>query len=555
MKKIFILLLGIFACHHFSFAQYGDLGIKARFDQVYTQLFGPLYDANQAVTASTNLASNQGVNTWNNTNPLQYYQSYNDQETLGTQRSGSLEAILRMYEVTCDDRYLYEFMQEATIITNFRSDKVGQSNWKYLFINSPYFHGRILLSFTHFVHLVKSNTALTGKIIPVVHRPNFANKTTFGEYADWLNVNNMELMNELLSRFWRGNDECMCKPSNITVNDNDCRNGTGSDAISDLNFQAPYGAALIYLHLVNPNQPSSNPAFTYGGRAVQMARAYLVSHGGAVLGYNATNNAYTWYHNGWQKLSNGTLRTDFTEDIGHGAWDIMFPLLYNKYYSAFYPSLTSGQYFENYQMVRFRNTFTKIIYNSHVQSTCSNLQATFDCNVFGGCSTNYPPNVYSGYQMNAKNWTGLYVYDNVAGAQSGLSVYDIMMNYYINVESCLVPINNDNYGGVGIIGLADLAVANYKKENIYCILSGSQPRSATFGASELTLSPNPSTGIFQINSEIAVVNVRVFDGAGRKLIDLDNTTEIDASALSNGTYFVAIKLEDETTYSIKWTKQ
>lgn len=564
------LFIAFFFIQFTGFCQYGDLGIKQRFDNVYANLYGPFYN----ISSSTNNINDQGVIVWDKSKLYEqsggvFTQACDDsQDAIGSSRSGSLEALLRMYEVTCDMKYIWEFMEQATQIINMRADKLypQQSGNPYLFVNVVPWHGRILFPLAHFAYLVNT-TPLSGIQIPTAHRVNFNNHTTIGAFADAVNIQNIEMMHFLLERFWRrpssivGPDECMCKPNYIG---DYCANGSmdnnSSKSISELNYQGPYGAALIYMYLRNPGYIpylGKTGVEAYAVKVVEMARAYLVTRNG-ILTYQSANNNYGWFHDGWQqKKENGVWVRSMvhTEDIGHGIWDLIFPILYNKFYSSFTGPITSGQYFENYQMVRFRNTFTKVIYNQYIAANCNVVnQNSFDCNVFGSCSGHYGSTDYHTYQMDAKSWTDLYIYDNVSGAQSGPTVYSIMMDYYINVESCK-PIDRANYETAGILGLANMAVANYKMENIYCNAQGSNPRSATIGTTELTLSPNPSTGIFQVNTDMKVINVRVFDGAGRKLIDLDNKSEVDASALSNGTYFVAIKLEDETTYSVKWTKQ
>lgn len=528
MKSIFVFA---FVClSNMALSQFNDLHIDLRFDQVYTQLYGPIYNIN----STSNHVANQGTLTWTTTalGPTGYYAVVENQNTLGSLRSSSLEALLRMYETTCDFKYLYEFMEQAALITNLRSDKVGQSSWKYWFINSVYYHGRILQGFTHYVYLIKSNPGLYNTIIPAANRADFANKTTFGEFAEWLNVSNKEVMDFLTARYWRPNDECMCKPETISVNS--CVNSPAPGNIMELNMQAPFGCSFIYLYLANPSITS------YGVKAVEMARAYLTTHLN-VLEYASATNSYKWYHDGWQKLGDGNVQKVYKEDIGHGGFDIMFPLLYNKYYSNITGTITAGQYFEDYQLVRFRNAFTKVIYKNYIPANCAVVnQDAFSCNVYGTCQghfDNYYPNEanFLGYRMNAKNWTELYKFDNVSGAQSGSTVYSILMNYYINVESCL-PITKDNYAGIAIVGLADMAVANRKKENVYCI---GYPANGGLGFT-FTVSPNPGTEKITIDSDDSLVKIVVTDLMGKEMSVTENANTVNTSDLENGSYFVKV---------------
>ncbi len=538
-----------------SFAQYQNLAVQPRFDAVYTQLYGPIYN----IASTSNDINDQGQLTWNKANLYQqgwvqvgstqiwtYTQACKDsQSALGSTRSGSLEALLRMYEATCDMKYIWEFMEQATHVINCRADKVTpqQSGSPYLFIHQVPWHGRILQALSHFVYLVNSKN-LGSTIIPLAHRPNFNNKTTIGEYSSAMNTQNKEMMNFLLGRLWRGSDECICKPTTIS---DVCGNGsfdTGTTKnISELNFQAPYGCALIYMYLSNPTEIS-----TYAVKAVEMARAYLVTRNG-ILNYNSTYNSYYWCHDGWQlsrpnTSSSWVAENDHYEDIGHAAFDIDFPLLYNKFYNSFYPAITGGQYFENYQMVRFRNQFTNVIYNSATASTCNSIQQTFDCNVVGSCIYHYGPTTYTSYQMNAKNWTNFYLYDNVTGAQGTYSVYPIIMDYFIAVESCL-PINEANYGGAGITGLADIVVANYDKENRGpCNQIGVEPKSAVAEPDFAWV--NPVSSHFTIPASLEAKNVQVFDMKGApQNITIEGENYLTGN-LPDGNYIVVMEINGAT---------
>lgn len=527
MKKR-ILFLAALAFSATIRAQFGDLHIENRFDAVYTELYGPIYNIN----SSTNNINAQGSISYNKAT---IYSNTNDEVTLGSLRTGSLEALLRMYEATCNEKYIWEFMEQANQIVAIRADKITpqQSGWPYWFKNYVYMHGRLLTAFTHFVHLVKSRPNLQSASIPLSHRPNFGNFTTIGAFSDNLNTINRQTMDFLMTRYWKtSGDDCMCKPSTISAT---CYNAPAGLNVMELNMQAPFGCALLYLYLANPGEVS------YAVKTVQMARAYLFSQGN-VLGYNSTYNAYVWHHDGWQKNSSGSLTNVFYEDIGHGGLDIMFPLLYNQYYDNFYSSITAGQYFEDYQMARFRNTFTKIIYNGSIPTSCIPGN-TFDCNVYGTCSGHYGSTSMADYQMNGKNWTMLYKFDNVSGSQPGSTVYSIMMNYYITVESC-IPINSSNYGGIGIQGLADMAYANRQMEDlIFCPSSLAPPSPTTLSTENFELK-NPISESFVV--PIGISDIRIYDMNGKEqAINRDQQT-VFVKNLADGYYILLLKTSEQT---------
>jgi hypothetical protein len=520
---------------------YGDLGIKQRFDNVYNVMYGPIY--NPAI--STNDVNAQGYQTWNKS---QLYSSIASEEELGSNRSGSLEALLVMYEATCDIKYLWEFMEQTTIIVQNRADKVTpqQSGSPYWFRELVTYHGRLLSPFAKFVYLIKSEQ-LENTIILKSQRGNFANHGSFGQFADWLNTSNKEVMDFLMGRLWRSNNECMCKPYDSSFGDGIpnisrvCNAGQmdsqSSKKIMELNFQAPYGCALIYMYLANPTR------MDYGDKAVQMARAYLTSKGG-ILTYHQSN-AYSWYHDGWQGGYNAQLQWVFSkvfrEDIGHGGFDIMFPILYNKFYSKITGPITTEQYFEDYQMVRFKNTFSGFIFGSNVPQSYL-PQTTFSCSVYNTCNDTYGT-VQSDYQSNAKLWMDLYKFDNTAGSY-GPKVYDILMQYYQNVE-CTCAINNLNYGGINIKGLADMCAANYKMEglNTGCYTKSTHTTRESEAAFSVSIAPNPTNDFIVITSNVNIKEVKIYDLNGTLLMTSVNAENISLRGLSDGVYMVKIYSE------------
>jgi hypothetical protein len=515
---------------------YGDLHIETRFDQVYNTIYGPIYN----IAVTTNDVNQEGSLQWDK-NIL--YTDTETQNVLGSYRSGSLEALLRMYETTCNIKYIWEFMEQANEIYNIRRDRMGgASTSHYWFYTKVAWHGRILAPLAHFVQLVKNESNLNNVTIPLAHRPNFNNKTTIGQFADMINTNNIEVMTYLLStkNLWRGADECMCKVNNI---DDPCTTLMGDGKrknVYELNMQAPFGCALIYMYLVNGN--TSN---TYGSKAVEMARAYLTSRGG-ILGYNSAAKAYTWYHDGWQEArhhlwgdnfgpwSNWYLDTEHEEDTGHGSIDISFPILYNKYYSNITGTITGNQYFEDYQMVRFKNTFSQLIF--------SNASAPFNCTVFGDCAGQVPEvETTSDVQMNAKSWIDLYKYDFVTNSEPN-KVYEILMNYYISTESTLF-VTPANYAGDCIVGLAGLCQANRDVEHVLC--QAIPPKSLSVETS-FNISPNPTNEKVTIQSAEEFQKVVVTDLMGKEVLVSDNSESFYVSGLENGSYFVVVYFKNGT---------
>lgn len=553
MKSKFFLKRSVALCamaflSFTGFSQYGDLHIETKFDDVYDELYGPIYNIAWSNTHANNSPADMGSLEWDateiHTNSTQIpalLASMEAQNDLGSTRSGSLEGLLRMYEATCNMKYLWEFMEQATQIYNARADRMGYSTHPYTFFNQVPWHGRILYPMAHFVHLVKTNSTLNAQTIPAAHQSNFKNNTTMGSFANMINADNIQIMDYLLitKGFWKSDEECICKVSSVGQPCTDIQENGERKNIAELNFQAPFGCALIYMYLANPARTD------YGVKAVHMARAYLVT-GNGILGYNASANAYTWYHDGWQKVrhkiymvppyiwSAWEFDKEFKEDAAHGCWDIYFPLLYNKYYSSITGTITGNQYFEDYQLVRFKNTFSELIYEPGYP---------FNCNVMGNCAGPMSGVTQeSDVQMNMKCWIDFYKYDFVANSGSH-KVYDILMTHYINHEAGY-DIDDAHYGGVNMIGLAGLCQANRQKENILC--SWTPPRTLLKLPNSFTLSPNPSTEKVMVISDETFNKVVVSDLMGKQLLVSENTDRFDSSILENGSYIVVVYFKDGT---------
>jgi len=70
---------------------------------------------------------------------------------------------------------------------------------------------------------------------------------------------------------------------------------------------------------------------------------------------------------------------------------------------------------------------------------------------------------------------------------------------------------------------------------------------ADYQSVDFSLFPNPSTGIFQINSEQTIVDIKVFDLLGKIIFNQSNETQIksiDLSSIPKGSYFVEITTQD-----------
>ncbi len=427
MKYNFLVLFFFVSITVFS--QFEDLSIKNRFDSVY----------------------NEAVTYWDYDSKLMHSGSKQEKNLhqciIGSSFAPSLDALLIMYETTKDKAYLQKFIKQAIKIYNSRSDKFIKEKKSIYWCDETriYMNARILWPLAHFVTIINSDTLLKKEKIDSINKKDFV---TYNEFAHFLNSNNLEVTDFLISRFWIRN-RGMFKPRNI----DDSYSLFTKNNLMELNMQASFGCSLIYMYLSNLNR------IDYKEKVVQMAKLY---HQKATfnfitkkkikketLQYIDSIDAYVWNHSGWS--SSGS---KYKEDIGHASFDILFPILFNRYGNIL--KIEENQsYFDQTEMKRLNNTFIKLISKNYRIN--HNFTATVDGENIGyyyGDNKDSPSEYDQlGFNLNAKNWIELSEVDT--DLNSG--VYSTLMSYYELYEQHL-KIGESGYRpeGIDIRGLANL---------------------------------------------------------------------------------------------------
>jgi type IX secretion system substrate protein len=67
----------------------------------------------------------------------------------------------------------------------------------------------------------------------------------------------------------------------------------------------------------------------------------------------------------------------------------------------------------------------------------------------------------------------------------------------------------------------------------------------------LSISPNPSTGVYQLNGVSKKNSVLVYNQLGKLVFQSNNTTRIDLRNYVNGIYFISVRTADGNMYSVK----
>lgn len=478
IQKIFILVFAVSLKINISFGQqpYQDIPVKEKFDDVYSTF----YDEVAYQYPIDELTYNEEVDR-------------NVPDNFGTYWAGTLDGLLDMYELTRDKAYLYKFIYPALHLQTIRGQCAGCTQSMYSY--QMYHNGRAVWLMAHFVYLVYNSDLYGEPLLDVgsnshYHPLNYyGNYSTFGDIANTfyslvqLTIDNAD---------WIGDAYAFRKESNTPP---------GSPA--SLNEQAPWGLALTYMYLASRTSIVGTELTAYGAKAAAMAALYMSdidmenkctcdSYHSLLLKNSSYNNSYWWYHNGWRIVNDDDCPLNFScfpyfphyhqpkigdylqykEDIGHGLLDILFPVLYNKYSSNFYPHITGNDYFENQHLVKFRNTFGENIFDD------SGGNKGFHASVDGQDAGTY---LGSNYQFNydtpdALAWMPLYKWDGMADAGAH-NVYNINMDFFRDVIQSktinddyhkYAPYGNLNanvyFAAPAMKGIASTAAAQWDKE-------------------------------------------------------------------------------------------
>lgn len=367
-----------------------------------------------------------------------------------------LEGYLTMYETTKDKAYLYKYLiQSLNILKNRHDFRKVDSNiprWD----NTPsslYLTGNTLAALARFVYFVKNDTVIENtKIYPlkeIEENPFDIKYETFGTYANWLQTRCEETIHWFLSNGYWSEDGFIKE---------------GDRAPAELNQQVGFGRSLLYIGLAandsNLLSKAKIIADHFKGRVYIRDKCFGKPYNQPVFQLSK-ENGYFWYHAGWRtthyscnrKQKNLKIYQRYIEDISHGVHDIW---LANDFYH--YQPKTP---FLKEDLIRFRNTFTKHIYDkekgfhNNVLGTDENFYCGDNCQ-----SEGLKPNFYK-YEFTPLSYAFLSDYDD---KEATLKTYSIVMDFYqrkiLNKENL-----SGFYGGQANKAHAELVEQQWKNEN------------------------------------------------------------------------------------------
>ncbi len=360
-----------------------------------------------------------------------------DAFVFGDGMSKVLEGYLDIYDATGDKAYLYKFVMQSLCIVENRNDinpesLVSTPKWTES-TTSTYADGYIIASlsrFVFFIEILYPELALDSLYqFTEIQQVNYSSGTcncnfsgrdfyTFGEYAKWLSSRVDETFDYFFTNNLWSESEGMMQPSGGLV----------------VNMQVGFARALLFMGLATGN-------VDYQEKAKTIAKLHKTTvsfddkclreeYEAPVFMLDEEKNSYWWYHMGWHVTYRNCKRrrklmpnygyfVAYIEDLNHGAIVSLFPYDYYKF--------AGDTVFTETDMIRFRNTFTKNIFDGE----------KYNMGVDGSNGTTYNDKVYDSVTIaNTLKYSSLVYsrwseFDDRDSTSGAPFVYDLTMNDYI----------------------------------------------------------------------------------------------------------------------------
>lgn len=371
-----------------------------------------------------------------------------------------LDALVQQYITTKDKGYLYRFVETSLCIMRNRHDLSSYGNtprWSDLM----YHDGYIIGSLSRFVYLVRVEEPqlLTTPVYQfsfIASNPFNIPFATFGQFTSWLGLRVNETLDwYLYGGYWDGNLGMLEFPGDPTA--------------AHMNLQVGFARAFLFMGYSDPNfdyqQCSQTIASLFKSMVFFQDRCEVTSYNVPVL-IPSSNNSYVWYTTGWKvperDCFDGLLFVprfnephysgyiEFLEDISHGAVDLFYAL--DCYH--FQP----GTPFTQSDMIRFRNTFAKNIYDGN--GAFFNSVWGLDNPIY---NTNCAPCPHNFLAIASMNYMPFHAFDGADNTSTAPDVYDIVIQYYAaNIDSfSTLPVG---YDGLHNRGHAEVVAAQWERE-------------------------------------------------------------------------------------------
>ncbi|MDD3740580.1 MAG: hypothetical protein PHH30_05000 [Bacteroidales bacterium] len=392
-----------------------------------------------------------------------------DWNTFGDGVSKILDGYIDLYLTTKDKAYLYKFVHQSLCMIENRNDINPEASTKTpKWTETPlstYTDGYIIGTFSRFVHLIKVlepelielELYQFDEINPDLYEPNTCNCNytnqkfnTIGEYAQWLEDRTRETLDYFVYRGLWDDKKGVLQTSGELV----------------INMQTGFARCLLYTGLSTGNEDYLRMADTiaslYKSQVKFHDRCTKQRYNSPVLRYDSNKDSYWWYHSGWSlsyrecgrslfiKVPNYLAFTEYIEDINHGTIVMMYPYEYYQF--------GKGKYFDETDMIRFKNTFKNNIYDN----------GKYNLGVDGSTGKTYTESKYRPDQIVTIRETCAIGFSNWADfdfdtANNSSTVYEIIMNDYIKLLASKTEVPKF-YAGQKCMGHAQLVAQQWKRE-------------------------------------------------------------------------------------------
>ena len=522
-------LFFVFACISIaSHAQsYSDLQIKEHSDKLFESAYNNCLIDNQPC-ASTDLGNN-----------------------LGDRIGDVLTSLLHLYRTTGDKAYLIKFINITIKAQAKRNDVCGDPTWHEGWVNfadgtNVYRDGHTVAPMAEYVYMVKNDDALKSTPLPqsnnIITIPSeltsltSANIATYGAFAQWLGTRVEETIDYFLNNGYWSDTEGL-------KHDNGVEPPPVHGRPVAINQQAGFATALLYMGLTGNGNPLSK-YYQYRVRASLVAAKYMGSLSFYDYKYCQTfsesvmklypDNSYWWYDNTWEipvksdfeccfifplfvcvnQYDSYDRYTEYIEDISYAISTLKFPLAVYKNYSGLF-SLDD--------MIKWRNTFTKRIFNGYSGNT-----PTFNQSVIGSGQ------IYVGYLTQRKNYSLAYMpfYQFDDDVNETPYAYYIIMDFYKNdfrnqsFTSFSPSCSAGGLQGNQYYGLAEVVAAQWDKEcaNLTLYNRDVVYDQEFFVKNTLTIAPQQTTDAYYTPQPFAEPQTFTDGGAQDRFIIEPNTT-------------------------------
>ena len=543
MKNIiFIITCFIFYVSPVVSAQYANVQVKEGFDKAmkwYTE------DYYSSAINNTHILDDDD----DDVEP-QRLQSY-------TAASNLLRAHITTYRTTRDKAYLikainigldliskrYDYLFNAQTDhktwSDFTEDEVGGywydgfmaaalAELAYIMIQHPDYSSE-LINQTPPAQLIIDH--LPAQYYPYVPTP----LTTYGALGSWFRDRVNESLTYHWTNYWRDDEGFLylkLDGGDIKTLSEQCDGFTYYGGLTGVNQHSPLTVAAMYLAAIDP----STPLKTIPQKIAYFYFKYIPIYKDddcnpldinigvdaecelfQVMQLNQPYNAYWWFDNGWSNFGEGNSihsrssckdeplggkcrrecsdLTKYVEDFGHADYMMEFPI-------HAIPFL--GQYFNQDEMIRWKNTFTKLIWDPYhpegpgfhtlvngtdtyngTDSECCN--GDFNCPCFFSIPLMFAPLSKFDYDFDPSDPQGIYP-----------KVYNIVMDYYEDVMEPAIITNYWRMGSRPIYGQARTTAAQWDKE---CTNNTLYNRDVVydqdfFAKNILTIAPRQTTDVF-----------------------------------------------------------